>query len=70
MAERADVDDVGVAGIDDDAGGAADLVQPDVGPRAAGVDALVDTVTKRDVGAELLLVRFKSADEVFKKLAT
>ena len=41
---RADVDDVGVGGMNDDAADAARLVEAEVRPRRAGVDRLVDAV--------------------------
>ena len=41
---RADVDDVGVGGMNDDAADAARLVEAEVSPRRAGVDRLVDAV--------------------------
>ncbi len=52
VAERRDVDDVGVAGVDDDVGDVAGVGEADVGPGAAAVGRLVDAVAVRDVRAD------------------
>ena len=50
--QRGDVDDVRIAGVDDDAGDAACVVEPHVLPGLAGIGGLVDPVADRDVAAD------------------
>src|SRR5579875_1171398 len=58
MAERSDVDDIGIARIDDDAADLLRIAQPDVPPSLAAVCGFVDTVARAERGAN---VRFTGA---------
>ena len=53
MAERGDVDEVGVRRVDADRGDGQRLLEADVRPRLAGVGRLVDAVALDDVAAQL-----------------
>jgi len=52
VAEGADVDDVGVLGVNAGAGDLAGIGETEVGPSAAGVDELVDAIAMGSVAAD------------------
>ncbi len=52
VAQRRDVDEVGVARVNTDSGDLAGLLQADVTPALAGIGRPVDTVSRRDVASD------------------
>ncbi len=53
MAERTDVDDVGILRIDDDPADLARVLQADVRPGRAAIGGFIDAVAGRQIGTNI-----------------